>query len=177
MPWAIIASILGGLPGAIGDYFKTKGQIELKTLENQLAMKQEENKLIAQGIIAQTELGQEQLRSTSAWFKQTFYGILLAPIIITCVSPEHGKAIFDALNIVPQWYIIFVTTIGFAVWGISSDKVAAVVAARREYKLEKMRIKIDRKAFYAAMRETKGFVTPEDVKESEAVFDKLDAGA
>ena len=174
MPWAIIASILGGLPGAIGDYFKTKSQIELKSLENQLAMKQEENKLIAQGIIAQTSLGQEQIKSTSAWFKQAFYSILLAPIVITCISPEHGKAIFDSLNIVPEWYIIFVTTIGFAVWGINSDKVQQIVAARREYKLDKLKLKIDRKAFYTALRETKGFVTPEDVRESEAVFDKLD---
>lgn len=138
-------------------------------------MKQEENKLISQGVIAQSELGQEQLKSTSAFFKQAFYSILLAPIVITCISPEHGKAIFDALNIVPEWYIIFVTTIGFAVWGISSDKVAAVVAARREYKLEKMRLKIDRKAYYDEKRKVKGYLTPEEVKTDDAIFDKLDA--
>lgn len=175
MPWTLLFSFLSMIPGAVGKYYDTKSQISLKELDNQLAIEQEKAKIIAQGIISQTELGVEQLKSTSMGFKEAFYALLLAPILITCINPDHGKLIFDSLNIVPEWYIIFVTTIGFAVWGITSDKVASVVQARRDYKIQMQKMKIDRKAFYDALRATKGSVTPDDVKENEAVFNKLDS--
>ncbi len=143
-------------------------------MQNNLAIEQEKGKLIAQGIISQGELGQAQLNSTSEWFKELFYAILLAPIIITCYDPSWGKEIFASLNIVPEWYIIFVTTIGFAVWGISSDKVQNIIQARRQYKLDMTALKIDRKAYFNAKRQVQGTVSQQEVDEDNRVLDKLD---
>lgn len=172
MPWTLLFSLLGSLPGAFGKYFDNKTQVELQKQQNLLAIEQEKSKLIAQGIIAQGELGQVQIQATDKWFKEAFYGLLLFPIIITCIDPVYGKQIFSSLNLVPEWYIIFITTIGFAVWGISSDKLASVIQARREYKLEKL--KINRADYFAAKRQLQGTISQQEVDEDNKVLDKLD---
>lgn len=174
MPWTLLFSFLSSLPGAFGKYFDTKAQLELQRQTNELAIEQERSKLIAQGIVAQNELGQAQLKATSEWFKQAFYTILLAPIVITCYDPSWGKQIFDSLNIVPEWYIIFVTTIGFAVWGINSDKVQSVIQARRDYKLQMKALKLDRTAYFDAKRKIQGSLSQQEVDEDNRVLDALD---
>lgn len=168
----MLIPILAQIPGIIGQFFKQKNEIQTQQLSNQLALEQEKNKLIAQGMITQGELGQAQLAATSSRFKEFIYCVILSPIVITCFDPLKGKEIFTSLNIVPEWYLGMVVTIGLAMWGINSDKVQNFMQARRDYKLELKRI--DRKAYYDALRKSKGFVTGDDVKEMEDVFDVLD---
>lgn len=168
--WALLIPILSQFGGAIGNYFKQLNDIESQKLTNLAALEIERGKLIAQGIISDSELGQAQLKATSAIFKQLIYTLMLSPIIINCFSPEQGAAIFHSLNMVPEWYMGMIVTIGLAIWGINSDKLAGIVQARRDYKLAK----IDRKAYYDALRKTKGTVTQDDLKEGEAVFNELD---
>lgn len=172
--WAMLLPLLSTIGGGIGKYFEQLNQIEMKRLENQLAIESEKSKLIAQGMIVDGQRNIEQIKATSQWFKQFIYCVIISPIVITCFDPGQGIEIFKALGIVPEWYIYPVVTISLAIWGINSDKVQTILQARRDYKLEMAKVKIDRKAFYAALRSTKGYVTPEDVKENEKVFDKLD---
>jgi len=174
MPWSLLFSFLGSLPGAIGKYFDNKTQVELLKQQNQLEALREQSKLVAQGIIAQSDLGQEQIRATSAWFKQLCFFLLLSPIVITCYDPAWGKQIFDSLGLVPEWYVAIMSTIYLASWGINSDKVASIVQSRREYKLEKMRI--NRKAYWDDRR-LKGAVSQQEVDSTEKVFDQLDSGS
>jgi len=171
--FALLLPLLASIPGLLGKYFEQVNAIKTQQLANDLAIKQEQAKLIAQGIIAQSELGQEQLKSTSAMFKQLIYCVMLAPVVITCFDPIVGKEIFISLGIVPEWYMALISTIGLAMWGINSDKLQAMISSRREYKLESKRI-VARKEYYDALRKTKGFVTPDDIKEMEPVFDALD---
>jgi hypothetical protein len=173
MPWTLFFSFLGSLPGALGKYFDNKTQVELQKQANVLAIEQEKSKLIAQGMITQGELGQEQLKATSPWFKQSIFFLFLSPIVITCYDPVWGKQIFDSLNIVPEWYIFIVSSISLAIWGINSDKVQNIIQARREYKLEKL--KINRQAYFEAKRLIQGPLTQKEVEEDTRVLDKLDS--
>ena len=168
--WAVLIPLLAQLGGAIGNYFKQLNDIESQKLSNQVQLEIERGKLIAQGIISNSELGQAQLKATSSTFKQLIYTLMLSPIIINCFSPSQGAEIFHSLNTVPEWYMGMIVTIGLAIWGINSDKLAGIVQSRRDYKLAK----IDRKAYYDALRKTKGTVTQEDVQENEAAFNLLD---
>lgn len=173
MPWTLLFSFLGSLPGALGKYFDNKTQVELQKQQNLLEIEKQRGDLIRQGIITQGELGQEQIKATKPWFKQLMYSVILSPIVITCFDPEKGQRIFASLNIVPEWYIFIVSTISLAIWGINSDKVQGILQARREYKLEKLRI--NRKAYFDAKRELKGFLTPKDVEEGNKILDKVES--
>lgn len=173
MPWSmIINTLFSVIPGAIGDYFKKKQDIDLKRLDNQALLESEKNKLIAQGIITQGELGQEQIKATSSRFKEFMYCVILAPVVITCFDPAWGKQIFDSLNIVPEWYIFIVSTISLAIWGINSDKVQGILQARREYKLEKLRI--NRQAYFDAKRKISGPLSQSQVDADNKILDELD---
>ena len=172
MPWTLLFSFLGSLPGAFGKYFDNKTQVELQKQANELAIEQEKSKLIAQGIITQGELGQEQLKATSPLFKQVMYWLILAPVVITCIDPVKGKLIFDSLNIVPEWYIFIVSTLSLAIWGINSDKVQTIIQARRDYKLEKLRI--NRQQYFDEKRKIQGSLSQQEVDEDNKLLDKLD---
>lgn len=174
MPWGLLFSFLGSLPGAVGKYFDNKTQVELQKQQNILAIEQEKSKLIAQGIIAQSDLGQEQIRATSAWFKQACFFLLLAPIIVTCYDPIWGNKVFASLDIVPEWYVAIVSTLYLASWGINSDKVASLIQSRRDYKLEKLRI--NRQAYWDDRRK-KGPITQAEVDQTEKLFNELDSGS
>lgn len=171
MPWSLLFSFLSSIPGALGKYFDQKNQIELQKQQNQLEIEKERAKLIAQGIIAQSELGQEQIKATSPWFKQFVYFILLSPIIVTCYDPAWGKQIFDSLNIVPEWYIAIVSTLSLAIWGINSDKLHQIIQARRNYKLEKL--KINRQAYFDEKRKIQGPLSQQEVDKDNQLLDNL----
>lgn len=168
--FALLIPMLAALPGLFGKYFTQLNEIQTQKLANEASLEIEKGKLIAQGIIAASELGQAQIAATSSSFKEMIYVVMLAPIILTCFNPELGLRIFTSLNIVPEWYMGLIVTIGLAIWGIDSNKLAAIVQSRRAYKLAK----IDRKAYYNALRKSKGVVTAEDVKEGEAAFNEMD---
>lgn len=172
MPWTLLFSFLGGLPGVLGDYFKTKNEVELQKQTNELELIKQRGDLIKQGIITQGELGQEQIKATKPWFKQLMYCVILSPIVITCFDPDKGKQIFDSLNIVPEWYIFIVSTISLAIWGINSDKVAGIIEARRAYKLEKLRI--NRQAYFEKKRAIQGSLTQQEVDTDNKILDSLD---
>ncbi len=167
--FALLIPILAQIPGILGSFFKQKNEIQTQQLSNQLALEQEKNKLIAQGIITQGELGQAQLAATSGKFKEFIYCIMLSPIIITCLEPAKGKEIFASLALVPEWYMGIIVTIGLAMWGINSNKLQEIIQSRREYKIEMK--KINRKAYYDKLRLKQGYVTGDEVRISEAAFD------
>jgi hypothetical protein len=69
----------------------------------------------------------------------------------------------------------------FTVWGISvsAPVVNGIFSGVGEFfssrRADKIRMaKIDRKAYYEALRDVKGFVLGDDVKDNEEVFDRLD---
>lgn len=158
-----LISFLSSLPGKIGDYFKGQQDLKKAVLDNELAMEVEKGKLIAQGIITQGELGQAQLAATSSSFKQFIYTLMLSPVIINCFSPELGMRIFTSLDMVPEWYMGLIVTIGLAMWGISSDKLRDIIQSRRDYSLQKTNLRLNHKLFYDTLRSVSGPIGQHEV--------------
>jgi len=169
----ILLSILSALPGQLGGFFKGRQDVQKAQIDNALLLEQERSKLIAQGMISQSELGKTQIAATSAKFKEIVYFLMLAPIIVTCFNPELGSRIFNSLNIVPDWYVGLIVTIGLAMWGIGSDRVKDIIQARREYSLQKGALTLNRKMFYETLRSVKGPIGQNEVTLYEKALDSL----
>ena len=65
------------------------------------------------------------------WFSYTMF---TAPIVITVISPEWGKQIFQNLEYAPSWVVEVWIAMNGAVWGLSSLKnvVPSVVGSIRK---------------------------------------------
>lgn len=179
--WALLIPLLAQIPGLIGNYFKQLNEIKSAELEAQRQIEVAKQQMASDIAKSQMDLNKTIVNSTSSHFKYFTFLMWFGPFMIGVVSPGWAKDIFINLAGMPEWYVQSCMLIMFTVWGISVS--APVVnnifsglgnffAARRDYKLELK--KIDRKAYYEALRKTKGFVSPEDVQEMEPVFDKLD---
>ena len=179
--FAFILPFLAQLPGLIGNYFKQKN--DLLTAQNEVQRQVELAKIdMAKDIaVSQLNLNATIIQSTSAYFKYFTFAMWFGPFMLGIVSPSLAAHVFINLGGMPQWYTESCVLIMFTVWGISVS--APVVngvfsglgdffAARREHKLQLA--KVDRKAYYDALRATKGMVLQDDVNEMEKVFDALD---
>ncbi len=111
-------SSLFGENGPLGQYFKTKAQ--QVQAQADLAMQIEKDKLALSAQMAQAAVDSEKnkLMATSQTFKNFVFFLLSAPIIITMISPTHGKDIFDAMNIIPAFYMKMYFAIIGLIWGL-----------------------------------------------------------
>lgn len=182
--FALLIPILTQILGSIGNYFKQVNEIQTAKLEAKRQIEVAKQQMAAEIAKSQLELNKTIVSSTSAHFKYFTFIMWFGPFMIGCIAPEYSKAIFDNMSTMPQFYVESCLLIMFTVWGISVSAPAVsniftglgnFFAARRDFKLELKRI--DRKAYYDALRKSKGFVTPEDIKEMEPVFDALDKEA
>lgn len=176
-----VFSLLSGLGGSLGDYFKTKQEIERLKLETQKELELANKKLAGEIAKSEFEKSKEVLKSTGQYFKYFTFFMWFGPFIIGVVNPTWSADIFNNLATMPEWYVQSCMLIMFTVWGItvSAPVVGGIFtglghyfADRRQYKLEKARI--DRKAFYDAMRKLKGVVSSKDVDVHEKIFDQLE---
>lgn len=169
------------LPGLIGKFFQQKNEIISAQNEAQRQIEIAKIDMAKEIATSQLNLNATIVQSTSAIFKYCTFLMWFGPFMLGVVAPEYAKDIFTNLGGMPQWYVESCIMIMFTVWGISVS--APVVngifsglgdffASRREHKLQMA--KVDRKAFYDALRQTKGFVTSEDVKINEQAFDAID---
>lgn len=53
------------------------------------------------------------------------YSMISLPILITVLAPERGQAIFNNLELVPDWWVQIFIAINGGVWGIVELKRAA----------------------------------------------------
>ncbi len=179
--FALLIPLLAQLGGAIGNYFKQKN--EILTAKNEAERQIELAKIDMAKDIATSQLNLNAtiVGATSPAFKYFTFFMWFGPFMIGTVFPSLGAEIFNNWGVMPEWYITSCIAIMFTVWGISVS--APVVngifsglgdffSARREYKLEKA--KVDRKAYYDALRQLKGIVTDEDVKVGEKLLDQMD---
>lgn len=61
-----------------------------------------------------------QLGATTSNFKDITLFLVMLPVVITCIWPEKGKAIFDNLALIPQYYQYLILSIYGTVWGIKN---------------------------------------------------------
>lgn len=191
-----LLGILAGLPSLISQWIngkqeaaKKQADIELTKINNALLIEQEKSKLAAEMARAEVQKDSEDsnrakvaLQSTGKFFKYSVFWLLSFPFVACLVGfPQYSQYIFDNLGKLPEWYLIIYTSIIAVIWGIPVkgnisgfvvDGIKSSVQNRRDYKLEKA--KIDREAYYNAMRKKQGYVSSDDVKKQEAIFDELD---
>ncbi len=174
-------SLLSNLAGPLGQYFKSKQEVEQLKIDTQKEIQLATMKLSAEIAQADMEKAKTVLAATGQYFKYFTFFMWFGPFIMGIINPALGKEIFVNLSGMPEWYVQSCMLIMFTVWGISvSAPVVGSIfsglgnffAERRDYKLEKA--KIDRKAYFAALRKLQGYVTDADVKRDDAVLDELD---
>ena len=179
--FALLIPLLASLPGLIGKFFTQKN--DLLTAQNEAARQVELAKIgMAKEIaVAQLNLNATIVQATSSYFKYFTFFMWFGPFMVGLVAPHFSSDIFTNLAGMPQWYVESCIMIMFTVWGISVS--APVVngifsglgdffAAKRDHKLQMA--KVDRAAFYESLRVKNGYVTGDDVKIGEAIFDKMD---
>ena len=178
--FALLIPILAQLPGIIGAFFKQKN--DLLTAQNEVQRQIELAKLeMAKEIAtAQLNLNATIVQATSSLFKYFTFFMWFGPFMLGIIFPHAGKDIFINLAGMPEWYVSSCIAIMFTVWGISVSApvvngifsgLGEFFSARRNHKIELA--KIDRKAFYDALRDIKGFVSSDDVKLNEKAFDAM----
>lgn len=173
-------SLLSGLPGMLGDYFKKKQEIQVIKVDTERQIELSRQQLAAQLAQAEYERTKASLAATSEWFKYFTFAMWFGPFMVGLVSPSLAASIFSNLAGMPEWYVQSVVLIMFTIWGISTS--APVVTnifsgmqtffqERRQYKLDVKKLSIDKKSFYEGIRAVKGRVTEADVKRFDPVID------
>jgi hypothetical protein len=119
--WPLLLPLLTGIfgeNGPIGQYFKTKAAKEQAAVD--LALQDEKDTMALSGIMAQAAVDSERnkLAATSQSFKAVSFFLLNVPIIITCLSDNRGKALWDNLSAVPVWYAQLYVSVVFVIWGL-----------------------------------------------------------
>ncbi len=159
----LLFSLLSGLPGLIGDYFKKKQEIETIKLETQRQIAVAQQQMASDMAKAESETAIARLGVTSSYFKYFTFCMWFGPFISGVFLPHFAAGIFDNLKLMPDWYVQSCVMIMFAIWGI---QVAAPVVAsvftnltsylndpqRQGYKLQKAHLAND-KAFYDKVRQ------------------------
>lgn len=113
-----ILSGIFGSNGAVGRYLANRAA-QIETAQT-LALQVERDKFELSREIAQAAVDSEKnkLMATSQTFKMIVFFMLSAPIIVTIVSPNHGKAIFDSMSVVPSAYMQMYFLIIGVIWGL-----------------------------------------------------------
>lgn len=149
MPWTLLFSFLGSLPGTIGDYFKAKNEITKTKLENELAIQRANIALASDVAKAQFELNKAIVVSTTSAFKYVTFTVWFGPFVIGVLFPSWGSYIFNNLASMPEWYVSSVVTIMFTIWGIQigAPVVSGIFSnlgeffqSRRAFKIEKAKV-------------------------------------
>lgn len=178
---AILLPILANLPGQIGEYFKTRQEIEKIKLETEKELQLANLKLAGEVAKADLEKSKEIVKATGSGFKYFTFFMWFGPFILGLVWPSKATEVFSNLSNMPQWYVESCMLIMFTVWGISVSApvisnifsgLSNYMQGRREYKLEKS--KIDRKAFFDGMRK----IFPKGLTQDQVdvINDTLDKG-
>ncbi len=179
--FALLLPLLASIPGLIGKYFEQVNAIKSAKLEADRQVEIAKQQLALETAKAQLNLNATIVQSTSSSFKYFTFIMWFGPFMAGLVSPRLSADIFTNLSGMPEWYVQSCIMIMFTVWGISVS--APVVngifsglgdffAEKRSHKLEMA--KVDRKAYYDALRQVQGVVITDDVKRQEAIFDKMD---
>lgn len=178
----LLLPILAKIPGMIGEYFKD--QADLMRTQQQTAKEIElaKQQYAAEVAKAQYDLNKTIVTSTGSKFKYFTFIMWFGPFMLGIVSPSLSKEVFHNLAEMPDWYVQSVVLIMFTVWGIQVgapvvtnifSNLGNYLSERRSFKLEKA--KIDRKAYFQALRELQGPLSQSQVNQNNKLLDKLDA--
>lgn len=157
---AIILPLLSQLPGAFGDYFKGKQELEKIRQETAKMVALKTQELAAVIAQAEAEKASTLVKSTSPKFKYITFFIWFAPFIITLVYPAYGMVIFDRLGMMPSFYAESVVYLMMVIWGaqISQPVVSGIFSGLKQFFREKRVLKaaispnVDNEALFGIIR-------------------------
>lgn len=82
----------------------------------------------------------EKSSMIARWFFNIFYTV---PVIYTCINPEEGRKIWEALEVVPEWVIgVIVTMTGFAYGSAPAKKAGAFLIEKWAYRERTQKLEI-----------------------------------
>jgi len=110
-----IAGLASSFVNKQAEKAQAKHKLEMAIIENKARLAAAKDQSNADWEMAQLEDKDKILR----WFSYTMF---TAPIVITVVSPEWGKQIFQNLEYAPSWVVEVWIAMNGAVWGLSSLK-------------------------------------------------------
>lgn len=177
----LLLPILAKLPGMIGDYFKQQADLATTQLETSKQIELAKQQYAAEIARTQMELNKTIVQATGSKFKYFTFFMWFGPFMVGVLSPKTAHDIFVNLTAMPEWYVQSCMLIMFTVWGISVSApvvsnifsgLSQYIAGRRDYKIEKA--KVDRKAFFDALRKLKGNLSQSDVDESNRALDEAE---
>lgn len=177
----LLLPLLAKIPGMIGDYFKQQAELMQAQLQTEKEIELAKQQYAAEAAKAQFQLNQTIVQSTSSNFKYFTFVMWFGPFMVSLVSPSLSKEIFNNLAVMPEWYTQSCMLIMFTIWGItvSSPIVSSIfsnfgsfIAERRQYKLEKA--KIDRTAYFDALRKAKGPLSQAEVDVENKILDEAE---
>jgi hypothetical protein len=111
-------SLLGNLISPLTTYLQNKGQLQQAAHELEMAQLSSATEQAKISATTNVETLTAQLAATGPGFKDATFILVMLPVIITCIFPAHGKAIFDNISMIPQWYQVMIVSIISAIWGI-----------------------------------------------------------
>lgn len=118
----MLQALIGPIAGLASSFMnkqaekaQAKHKLEMAIIENKARLAAAKDQANADWEMAQLEDKDKVLR----WFSYTMF---TAPIVITVVSPEWGKQIFQNLEYAPSWVVEVWIAMNGAVWGLSSLK-------------------------------------------------------
>lgn len=180
----MLFSLLSGLPGMLGTFFTQKAQLAQAQLATNLAIEQAKLNLAEEIAKDQLEESKVVIGATSPWFKYCTFAMWFWPFIIGSLHPSTAAFLFQNLAQMPQWYVTSCMTIMFTIWGISvaspvvSDmftNLGQFFANSRQAKIELK--KVDKQAFFDAIRHLKGSVSAADMSTFNPVLDQMEKDA
>lgn len=142
----ILTQIFGS-GGAVGKYLETASQKAQAKADLELQV--EKDKLTLSTVIAQAAVESEKnkLNATGQGFKFVTFCLITLPILITCISPEYGRRIFDNLNYIPVGFMQLWASVVAVIWGlpIAANATAVILdsinkgwQARNDGKIQKI---------------------------------------
>jgi len=184
MPCTLLFSFLGNIPGAIGQYFSSKNELEIAKIQTQMAMQLAAQQAASASLQAEATLEKSIVESTSSYFKYFTFLMWFSSFYLSIVAPSKASVIFQNLSLMPQWYCQSCMVLIFAVWGISAGSpvissifgnLTQYLSDRRQDKIEMIKAKVDPKNYFDVMRQIKGHLSDQDVKDGNAIVEKLNS--
>lgn len=97
---------------------KAKHELKISTIKNKQRLAEDEQSYNHSWEMASLENNDRVLRIAS-------FSMFALPMIVTVISPETGREIFENLAVVPEWYKRGFIAINGGIWGIVELKHAA----------------------------------------------------
>jgi hypothetical protein len=167
---SLLFSLLGKIPGVIGDVFKKQADVANANIDLQREIVQAQMVQAGEMARAQLEYQTAALQATTPIFKQRMFWFLSAPIIYSLCFPSRAVEMWENLRLIPEFYWTLYSGVVLTIWGIpvAGNWISKAFTGFTSYSAEKRQDKIQmlsvsseqyKKAFADALRGVQGTIS------------------